>query len=104
MENIAARFLEAMKEWDSVTASLAIGLDHQYLIEANSRTVTHIFNITLKEKLKNTCMKCGADHSIIRTSGYIRIVDSYLVSIDGRFVCIFILSFCSDEFGVGYQN
>ena len=83
-QNIARRFLEAMKEGDFVTVSLAIGLDHQYLIEVNNPTGTGIFNITLEEKLKERCMKWGADHSIITTSGYIRIMNSYLVSIDGR--------------------
>ena len=83
-QNIARRFLEAMKEGDFVTVSLAIGLDHQYLIEVNNPTGTGIFNITLDEKLKERCMKWGADHSIITTSGYIRIMNSYLVSIDGR--------------------
>ena len=56
-QNIARRFLEAMKEGDFVTVSLAIGLDHQYLIEVNNPTGTGIFNITLEEKLKERCMK-----------------------------------------------
>ena len=68
-QNIARRFLKAMKEGDFGTVSLAIGLDHQYLIEVNNPTNTGIFNITLEEKLKERCMKWGANHSIITTSG-----------------------------------
>ena len=103
-QNIARRFLKAMKEGDFVTVSLAIGLDHQYLIEVNNPTGTGIFNITLEEKLKERCMKWGADHSIITTSGYIRIMNSYLVSIDGRLAFDTILLFCSGKFGVQSHN
>ena len=103
-QNIARRFLEAMKEGDFVTVSLAIGLDHQYLIEVNSLIDTRIFNITLEEELKERCMIWGADHSIITTFSYIRIMNSYLVSIDGRLAFDTILLFCSGNFGVQSHN
>ena len=83
-----------MKEGDFVTVSLAIGLDHQYLIEVNNPENTGIFNITLEEKLKERCMKWGADHSIITTSGYIRILMSHLVSINCGLAFSTILLFC----------
>lgn len=92
-----------MKEGDFVLAFFSIGLDHQFLIEVNSRTVADIFNIILAEKLNERCMKCGAGHSIITISSYIRIVNSYWVSIDGIFACVLILSFYSGEFGQGLK-
>ena len=63
-QNISRHFLQAMNKGDFVTVCLAIGLDHENLIEVNNPTDMGMFNITLEEKLKERCMKWGADHSI----------------------------------------